>query len=115
MSATTCGVPAFPYDGPAGLQAPIAAALQRVVDPELAMSIVDIGLVHGVEVRAQQVLVKMTMTSAACPVADLILDDAWDELARVLPGTLAVDIELVWEPPWSPRCMSDRARRAMGW
>ncbi|MBW8757767.1 MAG: metal-sulfur cluster assembly factor [Burkholderiales bacterium] len=105
----------FPYAGPAALKPAIEAALRRVIDPELAMSIVDVGLVYGVDVAACQARVLVTMTSAACPVVDVIIDDIWHELSRVLPGTLAIDVELVWEPPWMPARMSDRAKAVMGW
>ena len=105
--------PAFPYEGDAALRAPIEAALTRVVDPEVAMSIVDVGLVYGVRVADGRVHVRMTMTSAACPVADLIIEEAEAELDRVLPAGLAIEIELCWEPPWTPDHMSKRAWRFM--
>jgi metal-sulfur cluster biosynthetic enzyme len=115
MTSTAAPAPPFPYAGPPEMRDPVVAALGRVIDPELALTIVDIGLVHGVEVHERGVRVRLTMTSAACPVADLIIDDAWHELARVLPPAFDIDIELVWEPPWTAERMSDRARRAMGW
>jgi len=105
----------FPYAGPPGLKTAIEAALRRVIDPEIALTIVDAGLVYGVEVDARQARVLVTMTSAACPVVDVIVDDIWHELSRVLPATLAIDIELVWEPPWMPARMSARAKAIMGW
>ena len=58
----------FPYRGPPGLQAGVVAALKQVVDPELALSVVDLGLIYGVEIDPGQARVVMTMTSAACPV-----------------------------------------------
>jgi metal-sulfur cluster biosynthetic enzyme len=105
----------FPYDGPADLQAPVAAALTRVVDPEVALSIVDVGLIYGVRIDERQAQVRLTMTSAACPVADLIIEEVEDELDRVLPAGCALEVELCWEPPWTPDMMSERARRFMGW
>lgn len=105
----------FPFAGPADLQPAIEAALRRVIDPEVAMSIVDVGLVYGVDVGARQVRVLVTMTSAACPVVDVIIDDIWHELSQVLPEALEIDVELVWEPPWMPARMSDRAKAIMGW
>ena len=105
----------FPYAGPAGLKPAIEAALRRVIDPEIAMTIVDVGLVYGVQVDARQVRVLVTMTSAACPVVDVIIDDIWHELSQVLPATLAIDVELAWEPPWTPARMSARAKAIMGW
>jgi metal-sulfur cluster biosynthetic enzyme len=105
----------FPYSGPDELRSPIESALRRVIDPEVALSILDVGLVYGVRVDARQAHVEVTMTSAACPVVDVIIDDIWNELSRVVPESVALDIELVWEPPWMPDRMSDRAKRVMGW
>ncbi|CAN7757005.1 metal-sulfur cluster assembly factor [Variovorax sp. LjRoot84] len=105
----------IPYDGPEALRQPIAAALSRVVDPEVSMNIVDVGLIYGVTVDTKTVHVLITMTSAACPVIDLIIEDAELELDKVLPADLKICIELVWEPPWTPDRMSANARRFMGW
>lgn len=57
--------------------------------------------------------VRMTMTSVACPVVDLILEEAESELERVLPADMAIHVELCWEPAWTPERMSERARRFM--
>lgn len=104
---------AMPYDwhGPDALQAPVLAALTRVVDPEISLSIVDVGLVHCVSVDDTRAAVRMTMTSAACPVTDVIVDDVQNELDRVLPPGCAIDVEVVWDPPWTPDRLSERARR----
>ena len=107
--------PPFPYDGPAALREPVAAALTRVVDPEVAMSIVDVGLIYGVTIDCGKAHVRVTMTSAACPVTDLIIEEIENELDRVLPAGCALDVELCWEPAWSPDMMSARAKRFMGW
>jgi metal-sulfur cluster biosynthetic enzyme len=103
------------YVGPENLREPIARALRRVVDPEVALSIVDVGLVYGVTVTGDRLHAQLTMTSAACPVTDVILDDAATELERVVPPGMHVEIELVWEPPWTADRMSDRAKAFMGW
>ncbi|MFT7775213.1 metal-sulfur cluster assembly factor [Roseateles sp.] len=108
------GLP-YPYEGPETLREPILAALRRVVDPEVAMSIVDVGLVYGVTVLPDRVDLRLTMTSAACPVADVIVDDACMELDQVVPQGLPVNVELVWEPAWTTDRMSDRAKAFMGW
>lgn len=114
-SKSTAAPPPFPYEGPADLQGAVVAALTRVVDPETALSIVDMGLIHGVAMTADRAQVKMTMTSPACPVADLIAEEVEDELDLVLPAGCAIEIMLVWEPPWTPDRMSERARRFMRW
>src|SRR5437868_15307420 len=105
----------FPYDGPESLHAPVIAALTRVVDPEVALSIVDVGLIYGVKISEDSLHVLLTMTSAACPVADVIMEEVETELDRVAPPGMRIDIELVWEPPWTPDRMSARARRFMQW
>ena len=103
----------FPYSGPDALRQPLYAALKRVVDPEVALSIVDLGLVYGVDIDAQVARVRLTMTSAACPVVDLIVEEVQAELEALLPHDVEVMIELCWEPPWSPALMSESARRFM--
>lgn len=108
------GMP-YPYTGPEALRQPILAALHRVVDPEVAMTVVDVGLVYGVTVAEHRLHVLLTMTSAACPVADVILDDVVAELERVASPGMAVEVELVWEPPWTADRMSPRAKAFMGW
>jgi metal-sulfur cluster biosynthetic enzyme len=103
----------FPYCGDPDLGVSIAGALGRVIDPEMALGIVDLGLVYGVEARPPQVAVRVTMTSAACPVTDLIVDDVLDELRAALGDAFEVDVDVVWDPPWAPERMSARARRAL--
>ena len=105
----------YSYDGPEALRAPLLAALQRVVDPELALSIVDVGLIRGVTVTAERIHLVLTMTSAACPVTDAIVDDVGVELDKVAPPGMPIDVELVWAPPWSAEHMSARAKSFMGW
>jgi metal-sulfur cluster biosynthetic enzyme len=107
--------PPFPYDGPELLRGPVAAALQRVVDPELSLSVVDAGLIYGVTLGEVQARVLLTMTSAACPVIDVIVDEVEHELGRALPAGTDIVVDLTWEPPWTPDRMSERAKRFMGW
>ena len=97
------------YVGPEALRQPIEAALREVVDPEVAMTIVDVGLVYGVTRRPDRVNVVMTMTSAACPVTDVIVGDVEAELDRVVPPA-AADPTSTWSGsrPWT----TDRMSRA---
>lgn len=90
-------------------------ALRAVIDPEVGMNIVDLGLVYGVEIGAGGVTVSMTMTSAACPMADLIVDQVHEALAATLPPACAMQVEMVWDPPWTPERMSGLAREQFGW
>ena len=109
------GASPYDYSGPQALRRPIEEALRRVVDPEVAMSIVDVGLVYGVVVGDGDVQVRVTMTSVACPVTDVILGDVESELDRVVPPEMRIRVELVWEPAWSTDRMSARAKAFMGW
>jgi metal-sulfur cluster biosynthetic enzyme len=104
----------FPYDGDPALRPAIEAALERVIDPEMALDIVALGLVYGVAVSDGRVNVRLTMTSAACPVGELIVEDVERELRAAVPDAEPA-VELVWEPPWSPERMTASARAAMGW
>lgn len=105
----------FTYEGPQELLPAIVQALEKVVDPEVALDIVDVGLVYGVTVREGRMDVAITMTSAACPVTDIIVDDVENALDDAMPPELKIHVELVWEPPWTPQRMSPRARAFMGW
>jgi metal-sulfur cluster biosynthetic enzyme len=105
----------FLYDGPQELLPTLVEALERVVDPEVALNIVDVGLIYGVVVKDQRIDVIVTMTSAACPVTDTIIEDIESQLDAALPPDMLIHVELVWEPPWTPERMSDKARGFMGW
>lgn len=105
----------FPYLGEEPLREPITAALRRVIDPEVGLSIVDVGLIYQVTVADQRVHVLMTMTSAACPAVDEIMDEAERRLDPVVPAAYRIELELCWEPPWTPACITPEGRKQMGW
>ena len=90
-------------------------ALRQVDDPEAGMNVVDLGLVYAIQVTADAVQVDMTMTSAACPMADLIVERARSAIAAIVPAGTAVDVRLVWDPPWTPDKMTGLAREHFGW
>ena len=91
----------------------VIEALRQVEDPELGMDIVDLGLLYDVEVEGQRVKVTHSLTSMGCPVGPLIQEDI-DRVARELPGVEDVDVELTWDPPWTPDKMSDDAKFILG-
>ena len=93
----------------------VREALRGVEDPEAGMSIVDLGLVYGVAVSATAVHVRMTMTSPACPVAPYIVEEAVAAIRAAAADVPDVDVELVWDPPWTPERMSASARERFGW
>mgnify|MGYP003392291583 FL=1 len=89
--------------------------LRSVVDPEVGVNIVDLGLVYQVDVAEGAVKVLLTMTSPACPLSDLVIADAESVLRAAVDDVVQVSIELVWSPPWDPSMMSDKARENLGW
>jgi metal-sulfur cluster biosynthetic enzyme len=93
----------------------VREALCRVDDPEVGVNIVDLGLVYRIDITAEVVRVELTMTTPACPLGELITDNARRAVGAVLPQTMAVDVALVWEPPWTPDMMSESARQTFGW
>lgn len=93
----------------------VREALRSVDDPEVGMSIVDLGLVYRIDVSPERVRVEMTMTTPACPMGDLITDNARRAVGALLPEGVGVDVELVWDPPWTPDMMSESAKHTFGW
>jgi len=92
----------------------VKKALRAVKDPELNLNIVDIGLVYDVEVRERgEVHVRMTLTSPGCPAGTEIIDDVKKVVAD-LEGVTGVEVELVWEPYWTPEKMDPRVRAFLG-
>ena len=88
----------------------VIKALSGCVDPEIGINIIDLGLVHWIKIdSANNVDIRMTMTSPMCPVTSVILADAQLRIERI-PGIGNVNIELVWEPAWSPEMISEEAR-----
>ena len=91
----------------------VIEALRQVEDPELGMDIVDLGLLYDVEIEGGNVKVTHTLTSMGCPVGPMIQEDI-DRVARELPGVEAVDVELTFDPPWTPDKMSEDAKFILG-
>lgn len=93
----------------------VREALRQVDDPEAGMNIVDLGLVYGIDVGDDWVKVEMTMTTAACPMAGMIVEAARGAVSGIVPDDTRIDIELVWDPPWTPDRMTGIAREHFGW
>ena len=92
----------------------VRKALRAVKDPELNLNIIDIGLIYDVEVGGSgDVHVRMTLTSPGCPAGTEIIDDV-KRVVGDLEGVQAVDVELVWEPYWTPDKMDPRVRAFLG-
>jgi len=94
----------------------IRNALRQVDDPEAGMNIVELGLVYRAEpVGERRIEVDVTMTTPACPVAEMIVDQARAAVEGVCPPGTDLQVQLVWKPVWPPSMMSERARSFFGW
>jgi metal-sulfur cluster biosynthetic enzyme len=91
----------------------VIEALREVEDPELGMDIVELGLMYDVEVDGPKVKVIHSLTSIGCPAGPMIQEGIHDAAAAV-PGVDEVDVELTWDPPWTPERMSDDAKFILG-
>ena len=91
----------------------IREALRHVVDPEIGVNIVDLGLVYRIDVVGTTARIAMTMTSPACPLADYLKDLGAAAIRQHVPDVVDIDITLEWEPPWDPDMMSNEARRQL--
>ena len=88
---------------------------EKVIDPELLMNIVDLGLIYDVEMTSETVAdVTMTLTSPGCPAGPQIIKSVRDEAQKAFPELDTVNVHLVWTPFWSPDMMSDEAKDELG-
>jgi metal-sulfur cluster biosynthetic enzyme len=94
-------------------EADVLTALQEVFDPEIPVNIVDLGLVYEVKILPARVDVKMTLTAIGCPMAPEVMGDVRDRLLA-LDGIDQANVELVYEPPWTPERMTEDARWELG-
>lgn len=93
----------------------VRAVLHSVIDPEVGMNIVDLGLIYDVEISSDKLRVDLTMTTPACPMGEMILDDARQVLEGLMPDGFEIELNLVWDPPWHSGMMSKHARQHFGW
>ena len=92
----------------------LRAKLAEVQDPEINMSIVELGLVYDIAYDNGDVLITMTLTSPGCPLGPVIRGEAYAKMKEI-PGVKDVDVQIVWNPPWDPRTMaSEDVRMALG-
>lgn len=98
----------------AGLREGVVAALREVYDPEIPVNIYDLGLVYGIDIDAGgKVDVRMTLTAPGCPVAGSLPGEVEGRLEAV-PGVREANVELVWEPAWSPDVLSEDVKLQLG-
>jgi metal-sulfur cluster biosynthetic enzyme len=93
----------------------VRGALREVVDPELGVNVVDLGLIYGITTDGGHVRVAMTLTTPGCPLHASMSQAAEAMIWAMVPGVQDVSVELVWDPPWSPDHITAAGRLALGW
>jgi metal-sulfur cluster biosynthetic enzyme len=92
----------------------VRAACASVYDPEFGVSIDDLGLIYDVALAGGAASVVMTLTTPSCPASDVIVDGVRAAVSAV-PGIASVDVQLVWDPQWTPEMVNARGRDQLGW
>jgi FeS assembly SUF system protein len=95
-------------------QEEVMAVLKKCYDPEIPINIVDLGLVYGVKIEDGKVHVTMTLTAPGCPASAWISQDVKRKIES-LEDIQEADVEIVWDPPWTPEKMSETAKKQFGW
>ncbi len=88
-------------------------ALRGVLDPEIGLSVVELGLIYGVHVEKDKIKIRMTLTSPACPLSNYIVQQV-REKAESVAGVKSAEVELVFDPPWTPERLSAEAKKKLG-
>lgn len=96
-----------------GAKISVLEALRGVIDPEVGLDIVSMGLVYGLRVTPDDIVLAFTLTTSGCPMGESIARMARQSLEAVA-GPRRVRLELVWDPPWDPRMISAEGREALG-
>ncbi len=92
----------------------IREQLKQIVDPEIGINIIDLGLIYKIENKDGDILIDMTLTSPVCPLGEVIQQET-TKILKALPGIKEVHIHLVWDPPWNPWEMaSEEAKLQLG-
>lgn len=92
----------------------ILECLVEVMDPEVGLSIVDLGLIYRAERGDDGIAVALTLTTRACPLGEMIVEDARERLSRRFQDATEVNVSLVWSPPWNPDRITDRGLELLG-
>ncbi len=88
-------------------------SLKTVLDPEIGINIVDLGLIYGIEIREKSVKVKMTLTMPGCPMSEYLVESAKNAVSKIA-GLEKIEIDLVFDPPWNPEKISAEAKKSLG-
>lgn len=96
------------------LDAELCRCLRAVLDPEIGLNIVDLGLVYLARRSPNTIEVRLTLTSRACPLAEMVMEEVREKIASTYPDVARVNIKLVWAPVWTPDLITDRGYEQLG-
>lgn len=88
-------------------------ALKNVIDPEIGLNIVDLGFIYGIEITGKKIHIRMTLTTPGCPMHRMFVHEVENSLKREFKGH-EVEVEMVFDPPWTPERMSEDAKEKLG-
>lgn len=91
----------------------ITEVLKTCYDPEIPVNIVDLGLIYNIDIKKDKVGIKMTLTAPGCPMSGMIMDEIKNKVGT-LKGVKDVEVEMLWDPAWSPDKMSQEAKLQLG-
>ncbi|NIO23328.1 MAG: DUF59 domain-containing protein [Candidatus Aenigmarchaeota archaeon] len=91
----------------------VIKVLRNVVDPEVGINIVDMGFIYGVEIKGKKVHIKMTLTTPGCPMHSMFVHEVKQSLESAFDD-VEVQVEVVFDPPWTPEKMSNEAKKKLG-
>jgi metal-sulfur cluster biosynthetic enzyme len=93
----------------------ILQVLRGINDPEVGVNIVDLGLIYSTQIEGGKVRISMTMTTPACPMHSYLTQQVREAILDHDEEVESVEVELVWDPPWSSRMISEEGKRQLGW
>jgi FeS assembly SUF system protein len=103
-----------PQNEPAeSLEEQVIDVLRTVYDPEIPVSVYDLGLIYGMDAASENVVVRMTLTHPGCPMAASMQIEVQSRLGKI-PGVKSVRVDFVWDPPWNPGMISDTGKLQLG-
>lgn len=91
----------------------VVKALKKVYDPEIPVNIYDLGLVYGIDVHDSKVKIRMTLTAPGCPMAAYLPAIVEEVVKQEVPEMEEIEVEVVWDPPWTPRRVTGEGRRRL--
>ncbi len=90
----------------------VVSVLKTIYDPEIPIDIYNLGLIYGIDIEGRKVKIRMTFTVPTCPMVNFIVEEVKEKVGQI-SGVEEVEVELVWDPPWSPEMISEEYRKKL--